>query len=83
MQSNAGCWRRRLAVLVIGTSWLTGCATAGFEANGLAACPPVVDYSREFQARAADEFVLLPDGSAVVEMMRDYAVLRDQARNCR
>ena len=30
MKSNAGCWRRRLAVLVIATSLLTGCATVGF-----------------------------------------------------
>lgn len=80
---NAECWRRRLAVLAIAMSWLTGCATAGFEANGLAACPPVVEYSREFQARAAEELAMLPDGSAVVEMMGDYAVMRDQARSCR
>lgn len=83
MKSNAGCWRRRLAVLVIVTNWLTGCATEGFEANCLAACPPVVEYSREFQARAAEELVLLPNGSAVVEMMGDYAVMRDQVRICR
>jgi hypothetical protein len=67
---------------VIGASWLTGCATAGFEANGLAACPAVVEYSREFQARAAEELALLPDGSAIVEMMGDYAVMREQARAC-
>jgi len=82
MQSNAGCCRQRLAVLVIGASWLTGCATAGFEANGVAACPPVVEYSREFQARAAEELALLPDGSAVVAMMADYAIIRDQVRAC-
>ncbi|UPH70230.1 hypothetical protein LGT41_0010470 [Abyssibius alkaniclasticus] len=82
MQSNAGCWRPRLVVLVIATNWLTGCATAGFEANGLAACPPVVEYSREFQARAAEEMAMLPDGSAVVEMMGDYAVMREQVRSC-
>ena len=82
MKSNAGCWRRRFAVLVIVASWLTGCATAGFEANGLAACPPVVEYSRELQVRAAEELALLPDGSAVVEMLSDYAVMRDQARGC-
>lgn len=79
---NAECWRLRLAVLAIAMSWLTGCATAGFEANGLAACPPVVEYSREFQARAAEELAMLPDGSAVVEMMGDYAVMRDQACAC-
>jgi hypothetical protein len=61
---------------------LTGCATAGFETGGVAACPPVVEYSREFQTRAADELARLPDGSIVVEMMGDYAVMRDQARAC-
>ena len=61
---------------------MTGCATAGFEANGVAACPPVVEYSREFQARAAEELAMFPDGSAIVEMMADYAVIRDQARAC-
>ena len=82
MKSNAECWRRRLAVLVIAASWLTGCAMAGFEANGLAACPPVVEYSRGFQARAAEELGFLPDGSAIVEMMGEYAVMRNQARAC-
>jgi hypothetical protein len=72
----------QLAVLVIATSLLTGCATAGFEVGGVAACPPVVEYSREFQARAAEELVTVPLGSAVVEMMRDYAAMRDQARVC-
>lgn len=68
---------------MIATSWLTGCATAGFEANGLAACPPIVEYSRELQALAAEELALLPDGAAIVEMMGDYAVMRDSARECR
>ena len=45
-------------------------------------CPPVVEYSREFQARAAEELALLPEGSAVAEMMSDYAVMREQARAC-
>lgn len=82
MKFREGCWRRRLAVLVIATSLLTGCATAGFEAGGVAACPPVVEYSGEYQARAAEELVLLPDGSAIVEMLSDYAVMREQVREC-
>ena len=82
MKSNVECWRRRLVVLVIGVSWLTGCATAGFEASGVAACPPIVEYSREVQARAAQELALLPEGAAVVGMMGDYAVMREQARVC-
>ena len=82
MKSNVECWRRPLAVLVIATSWLTGCATAGFETGGVGACPPVVEYSREDQVRAAEELALLPDGAAIVEMMGDYAVLREQSRAC-
>jgi hypothetical protein len=41
-----------------------------------------VEYSRKFQARAAEELALLPHGSAIVEMMGDYTVMRDQARTC-
>ncbi|WP_272011493.1 hypothetical protein [Roseovarius sp. ZX-A-9] len=52
----------RLAVLVIATSWLTGCAAEGFETGGLTACPPVAEYSRELQARAAEELAMLHNG---------------------
>ena len=82
MTSNAGCWKQRLAVLVIVTSLLSGCATVGSDGSGPRACPPVVEYSSEFQARAAEELALLPEGSAVAEMLADYAVMRDQARAC-
>jgi hypothetical protein len=41
-----------------------------------------VEYSREVQARAAEELALLPDRLVVVEMMADYAVMRAQARIC-
>lgn len=82
MMSNAGCWKRRLAVLAIATSLLSGCATVGSEGGESRACPPVVEYSREFQASAGEELAMLPDGSDVVEMMADYAVMREQARMC-
>jgi len=42
----------------------------------------VVEYTREFQARAAEELVLLPERSAIAEMLGDYAVMREQARAC-
>jgi hypothetical protein len=83
MTSNAGCWRRRRAVLLIATSWLAGCATAGFEKGGGVNCPPVVEYSREFQARAAEELASLPEGSVVTELLADYAVMREHTRVCR
>ena len=82
MTSNAGCWKQRLAVLAVATSLLSGCATVRSNPPIATVCPPVVEYSREFQARAAEELRSLPDGSAIAEMLSDYAVMRDQARTC-
>ncbi|KAB2787834.1 hypothetical protein F9K97_07560 [Brucella anthropi] len=61
---------------------LTACATVASEPRVATVCPPVVEYSREFQARAADELDLLPERSAIAEMLADYSVMRDQARTC-
>lgn len=61
---------------------MSGCATDASDIGNSGACPPVVEYSREFQARAAEELVLLPEGSAIVEMLSDYAVMREQSRFC-
>ena len=82
MMSNARCWKQQLAALAIVTSLLSGCATVRSEDGRLATCPPVVEYGREFQARAADELALLPEGSAIAEMLADYGVMREQARAC-
>ncbi|WP_334312367.1 hypothetical protein [Roseovarius sp. ZX-A-9] len=80
--SNARCWKQLLAALAIITSLLSGCATVGSEPGIATVCPPVVEYSREFQARAAEELARLPHGSAIAEMLSDYAVIRDQVRMC-
>ena len=82
MTFNAGCWMRRLAVLAIATSLLTACATGVSEPRVVTVCPPVVEYTREFQGRAAEELRLLPDSSAIAELLADYSVMRDQARTC-
>ena len=81
MMSNARCWKQQLAALAIVTSLLSGCATVGSEGGALGACPPVAEYSRDFQTRAAEELALLPEGSAIAEMLADYAVMREQARS--
>lgn len=80
MTSNAGCWTRRLAILAIATSLLTACATGVSDPRIITDCPPVVDYSREFQAQAAEELDLLPESSVIGEMLSDYAVMRDQGK---
>ena len=82
MMSNARCSTRWLVVLAIATSWLTACATATSELRVVIVCPLVVECSRAFQARAADELDMLPEGSAIAEMLSDYTVMRDQARAC-
>lgn len=44
--------------------------------------PSVVEYSRKLQTLAAEELALLPDRSAIVEMMGDYTMMRDQVHAC-
>ena len=82
MTCSGKCWRRRLVVLAIATSLLGGCGTAGPDRPASAACPPVVGYGAELQARAAAEVDALPEGSAVADLLSDYAVMLEQARAC-
>jgi len=58
-------------------------ATASFTADGLVACTPAMEYGSEFQARTAQDLATLPEGTAIVEMMDDYAAMREPARICR
>ncbi|MBW6494151.1 MAG: hypothetical protein K0B16_06280 [Burkholderiaceae bacterium] len=83
MKPNAGCWTPRHAAPLIAMLWLSACAMGGSEGVGSGACPPVVDYSRAEQVQAAAEVEALPEGTVLVGMLADYAVLRDQARACR
>ena len=80
MPSTARCSTPLSAALLIAMLWLTGCAMAGSETR--VPCPPVVDYTAEDQAHAADEVEALPEGAVIVMMLSDYAVLRDQVRTC-
>ncbi|PWJ20797.1 hypothetical protein SAMN05421539_10242 [Jannaschia seohaensis] len=77
-----GCWRLRRVGLALATIWLSGCATGASDVGHLGQCPPVVEYSPEFQARAAEGLTLLAERWAIAEMMTDYAVRREQARAC-
>ena len=80
MPSTARCSTPPPAALLIAMLWLTGCAAAGSDAR--TPCPPVVDYTVADQARAADEVAALPESAVIIQMLSDYAVLRDQARVC-
>src|SRR5512147_586292 len=65
--------RLRAVVLAIAASLLAGCAT---ERSDGTPCPPVVSYSQELLARAADELSSLPPGSVIEQMLADYQVMR-------
>jgi hypothetical protein len=43
----------------------------------------VVAYDQAFLQQAAEELGMLPTGSAIEQMLADYAVMRAQARACR
>ena len=81
MKSNARCWKRRAAALLIVMLLLNACAMGGSEVK--APCPPVVEYSAADQERAATEIEALPEGAVVIKMLSDYSVLRDQSLACR
>lgn len=59
--------------------FLTGCAqTTVLEVY----CPPMRDYSRDFNARLANEIESLPSDAAIVEALSDYVQQRDLIRRC-
>jgi hypothetical protein len=66
---------------MIVTSLLSACATVSSD-RFTGVCPPVVEYDTGFQTKAAEEVQALPEGSAVIGMLRDYAVMREQAQIC-
>lgn len=68
MMSNARCWKQQLAALGIVTSLLSGCATVSSEDGRLATCPSVIEYGREFRARAAEELVSLSEKSSFTDL---------------
>lgn len=81
MKSNARCWTPPAAVLLIAMLWLSACGMGSSEARPNT-CPPIVEYTKADEASAAAEVDELPEGAAIVRLLADYAVLRDQARAC-
>lgn len=71
-------WKLQLVGLGTAVILLSGCATASSDA-----CPPIVEYGKERLDEAAKAVEALPEGSPLVEMLADYAVLRAQVRACK
>ena len=83
MPFNAVCSKLPQIALGIALISLSACATGGSDPlGGVAVCPPVVEYDQAFRERAAAELELLPDGSAIEQMLAAHAALRAQSRLC-
>ena len=65
---------------VIAVSLLTACAAVN--SNPACVCPPIRQYDREFQRRLADEIESAPANAAFPVALQDYALIRQQLRQC-
>jgi hypothetical protein len=57
-------------------------ATAACQAVPVAQCPPLKEYTQEFNQRLGNEVDAMPADSATVEAIGDYIALRDSVKEC-
>ncbi len=69
---------QRWMLLAPALSLLTACAAVS--SNPAAACPPLRDYSRDFQAKLANEVEAASADAAFPVAMQDYGLLRAQIK---
>lgn len=68
---------------MIAAASLTGCAETVFRADLQVYCPPLAQYSPEWNQALADELDALEDDYTSIPMaIADYAKLRDRIRTC-
>jgi len=70
---------RLVITALILCSLLSGCGGASFNKEARLALPDIREYSKETQIKAADELTAC-DCPMVIEMIKDYLVMRDQTR---
>ena len=67
-------WKLLVAVL----SLLSGCGEGS--SNPVTVCPPIKEYTHEFQRKLADEIEAAPADAHFPIALQDYALLRHQLR---
>ena len=70
----------RWTLLALALILLSACGTAN--SNPACVCPPVKEYSREFQDRLAVEIEAAPANAVFPAALQDYARIREQIRSC-
>lgn len=56
---------------------------AGCSPTITSVCPPIQQYSKQFNQSLATEIEALPDSSLIPRVISDYISLRDQNKLCR
>jgi hypothetical protein len=70
-------------ILMTGLVLLTGCAGTVYRTKLEIYCPPMAQYSPEYNQKLADEIDSLPAESTALETaIADYVTLRDRIRAC-
>jgi len=70
-------------ILMTGLVLLTGCAGTVYRTKLEIYCPPIAEYSPEYNQKLADEIDSLPASSTALETaLTDYVNLRDRIRAC-
>lgn len=67
---------QRWTLLALVLTLLTACGTAS--SNPACVCPPIKEYSREFQDKLAAEIETAPQDAAFPEALQDYELERIQ-----
>lgn len=73
---------KKIALLIASLS-LTGCAETVYRTDLEIYCPPIENYSEDFNDTLAAELdVLNEEYEAIPEVVTDYILLRDRIRQC-
>lgn len=73
---------KKIALLIASLS-LTGCAETVYRTDLEIYCPPIENYSEDFNETLAAELdVLNEEYEAIPEVVTDYILLRDRIRQC-
>ena len=71
---------QRLLLLTLVMSLLTNCAEGNSDPASV--CPPVKTYDKDFQTKLAIEIKAAPAGAVFPAALQDYALVREQLRQC-
>ena len=74
---------KKILLSIVAVGLLTGCEGTVYRTNLEVYCPPMKNYSQEFNEALAGELDALPGSyEAIPDTISDYAKLRDRIRAC-